>query len=279
MSMPVLAQDIGESQAIFARKLLEKACYFTYAAPEQIEKWAESSALLEVPPEFLKKAFDMPPKKAWSVKNDFGDYVVAYSSDGVCSIFVGQANATALKEQFNKTLPAPETGMKVVKQIDMTTTASDGETSILGYEITGPTTSVKIFALLQTNTSKKAGFQGRMDVRFFRTMECTISKSAGDGKTSVFVKEPGQNGIEVAKSPHSISQCAISSDGSFIAYVTKERGQPDLIIQKLTSGMRLTWTQIKDMSGKLAFGPDVLTYTSDSDAVTVRLEDVAARFK
>ena len=160
------AQDVASNQARFAAKLFEKACFLTFALPDKVSNWAETALLLPVPDEFTKKAVSGPPSKSWSAKNALGDFVLIASPDGVCTVIAFKSDVSVLKEQFEKMLPATDTGWVSDKSIEKTEPVPGGCEYSVGYELSSPKAPFVISAILKTNTSESAQTQGRMSVTF-----------------------------------------------------------------------------------------------------------------
>ena len=107
-----------------------------------------------------------------------------------------------------------------------------------------------------------------------------ISHSIQDGYTYLSVTRPGDYAsFNAVKSPHNVPKYAISNDGRFIAYVSKENSVSELFIQQVSTGLRLTWVTIKDVTGELRFRGQTVTYYSGADRLVVELEDVETKLR
>ena len=102
-----------------------------------------------------------------------------------------------------------------------------------------------------------------------------------DRRESLLVSGPGEKGrTVVVRTPYKIKTYLISTDGTYLAYLTNEYGEFAIFVQHRIAELRLKYATVKDSDGEFEFtSSDNVTYRSKKDNVTIRLADVREKLK
>jgi hypothetical protein len=102
-----------------------------------------------------------------------------------------------------------------------------------------------------------------------------------DRRESLSVIGPGEKQrTVVVRTPYKIKRYLISSDGTYLAYLTNEYGEFAIFVQHRIAELRLKLATVKDSDGEFEFiSADKVVYRSKKDEVSIRLADVRDKLK
>jgi hypothetical protein len=102
-----------------------------------------------------------------------------------------------------------------------------------------------------------------------------------DRQESLFVSGPGEKGRMLAvRTPYKIKKYMISTDGTYLAYLTNEYGDYAIFVQHRIAELRLKYATVKDSDGQFEFtSNDKVTYRSKKEEIAIQLADVREKLK
>ena len=128
------AQDSAQSLALrksYPIQLYMDACVLPRAQPAQVESQAKEMGFTEAESEVARQYLQGHKGKAWTSKNEHGNFGIAAQDRGLCSVFIHQGSPEKLMASMEAWLPPKGSGFSYKKE----TVSKSGPLETTSYKI------------------------------------------------------------------------------------------------------------------------------------------------